>query len=136
MAGQIIGARFSDAEIQQIAAIATQLGIKKSDYIKSLALNAANRESAALAESRASIERVAEALEALTQSINALIAVPSFREFRIRLTVENVPLPSDPAQAVIAAARMYHAQYKVWPDPSESSRFGAIPQGMNFPKGP
>jgi hypothetical protein len=77
-------------------------------------------------------------LAKLVSRLTDVMRVPSFLEFRARQQVEGVDYGYDDKLAnLVAQARAYYSLYRVWPDPTDSGRFGAFPFAVSdWPKDP
>lgn len=97
-----------------------------------------DRLDAELAEMRDALMKSADAFNALLQNLAELHRVPSFREYRGRMAAEGVEKRQSETdeQYLVRLGMRYFVAYQVWPDPSDSRRFGPIPAGVNFPKTP
>ncbi len=91
-----------------------------------------------LGEVEESLSASARAFDMLLQQLGEFLRVPSFREYRARLVVEGVEKRQneDDAQFLVRAASRYFVLFQAWPDPTDSRRFGPVPQGVDLAKFP
>ena len=94
-----------------------------------------------IAEIEQSLTASARAFDTLLQKLGEFIRVPSFREYRARLAVEQVEKREneDELAFLVRIAQRYFIAHNAWPDPADSRAFGPVPGGVDiskFPKSP
>lgn len=86
--------------------------------------------------SSAELAQLAQHVAQLTNMLAAHMRVPSFREFRARMFVEERKQATE--DDVVRYAKMYYAMYRSWPDIADEATFGASSERLRniFPRNP
>lgn len=160
-----VSLKMDSTEFKELERICKMLNLGKSEYLRAVAFGAkapiATPSPAAEAahapdlailqaditalktqqeEMNAAQAQAAESFNALVQSLNEFLRVPSFREYRARDAVDgSIQKPGESElNFLIRLASRYYLIYKVWPDATNINIFGKLNDDTkaNFPKTP
>lgn len=147
-------ARLSSEDMLDLSRRARALGMSKSEFARLLLTGGATpdprratpaQQPAEIVDSRldaidarlheidGALSASARAFDQLLSSLNEILRVPSFTEYRARLHAEGVdkqPGESDEQFLLRCATRYFHA-FGIWPDPSNPRAFGRVPEGFD-----
>lgn len=86
--------------------------------------------------SSAELAQLAQHVAQLTNMLAEHVRVPTFREFRARMFVDERKQATE--DDVVRYAKMYYAMYRVWPDIADEATFGASSERLRniFPRSP
>jgi len=147
-----LGIKFDDVEMNHIERAARSMGMQKTSYARLMLLNGSLRsqkqsESIDFEALRDDLREIRDALSDLQSSskesaslFSELLAylkehqrVPSFYEFRVRCRVDNIVRRNTETeqQYLHRLATKYYLMYERWPDPSDSLRFGPVPNDFD-----